>query len=349
MLDGRKLKLSTKKRRFQNLPNKNSSVKLGILALLVLLLLFVFAKVFQFIYSLEQPQSSDLNTVKEYKWDSKLSLNLVLKDRNVSIFHFDPVDEKVIILSIPNNTYTELPKGYGSWRVESIYGLGQSEDPPVGALLLKQSLANLLGLPIDGILISKKDSLKDLLLSTSVAPWQFLGYLNQVKSDLTLREHLNLILAISKVRSDKIVYLNLEQTDITTSKLLPDSSRVLGVNKVALDQFVRDNMADGQILEERVSIAVFNATSHPGLAQEAARVITNLGGDVIIVSNTENLLAKTMVISQDENLTAAKLTQVFAPWCISEKCVTLDPKVIDSRAKINIVIGEDFYNFQKIR
>lgn len=256
-----------------------------------------------------------------------------------------------------------MPKGYGDWSASSIYKLGDEENPPVGEKLLQLSVSKLVGLPVDGyIIINSKSELSSEKFLTDLKknPLTSINYFSSSKTNLSPRQILDLIGYLSSVRTDKIAFLDLEQSDITESKLLADSTRVLGVNTVKLDLFIREKMGDKLILDEEIPLAVFNATSHPGLAQEAARVLTNLGGNVVILSNTNKLEDKTKVVINSsvdehsflrdkrgvlESSTFQKTVNFFAPDCLKGECVSEDSKALNSRALINVIIGEDYYTF----
>lgn len=325
-----------------------SSVKLAFLALGLLIGVLVLGRLVNFVGSLTKPFSQDLLIKKHYTWDGNFSINIAFKSDNVWLLHFDPAEKAAYILKIPDETYMELPGSYGSWRVGAIYDLGQEEKPQIGSELLKESLAKLVGLPVDGFITVEKgnsvDNLEDLILSWHRSPLNMLNFLRQIKTDLTPFETFRFLSDLSKIRADKLTSLNIEQSDITKSLLLPDSSRVLGIDYVNLDLFIRENMSDEKISREETEVAIFNATAHPGLAMDVKRIVTNLGANTIIVSNSEFLIKKSLVLSDQRNDTFVRMSQIFAPWCLKSKCSSPDPKIVSSRADVSIILGEDFYN-----
>lgn len=286
---------------------------------------------------------------KTYFWDKKSSITLAVKSNKIYVLNYNPTDQKATILTIPDETYLTLPKGFGSWPLGSVYQLGQEESPPIGSELLKQSLAKLLGLPIDGF-ITFKSSLSSRPLDLLINDWKAnpitaFMMIKDIETDLTPLEVHNLVFELRGVRADKIINLDLLHSEITQSKLLPDSTRVLGVNNVSLDLFIRKNLADPTIQLEDLPIAIYNSTTHPGLALELSRIIVNMGGRVIFTGNTENFQENTTIISQaKDSWTSKKLMQLFAPLCLQAECSSDDPRIQNSRATINIILGENFYN-----
>lgn len=337
-----------------NFSTPKKSISLALWALLFLVILLILSQLIKIIISFGLPLNSDLKSDNIDIWKDKVSLNLVVKSQDISIINYDPFNKETTLLVIPNETYVTLPQGFGDWPVGSVYPLGQDEKEPKGAWLLKQSLAKLLGLPIDGFIEvnenDQKNSTEEIVKKWMNNPIFAYLTLRNMRSDLTLIESWKLISTLSQTRDDKFKVINLASSDITESKLLPDSSRVLGVDTIKLDLFIRDNLSDENIYSEGLTVAIYNGTTHFGLAKEASRVITNLGGNVIIAQNSENPIEKSLITINNksmENLensqTYKKLSQVFAPDCLKKSCTITDPKIDQSRSQIIIVLGEDYY------
>lgn len=350
-----------KNRRQKNQTKKQPlgrNIKLAIIVLGVLLAVLILGKLLAFVESLSQPLTPKIAAEKFYRLDGQSAVNIVVAAENpldneaVSIISLHPTEKRAVILKVSNQIYTELAKGFGSWRVGSIYGLGQQENPPIGVDLLKLSLSKLLALPIDGvILVPVGYRPQDIIEDWRKNPFSMLTAAKFIQTDLTPVELFRLQQAFAVIRADKVYSLDLAQSEVTFSKLLPDSSRVLGVSSVKLDLFIREKMADDTIMDEGKSIAVFNATSHPGLAQEAARMITNLGGNTVIISSSDKKQEKSAILIREKgdtgkvkiSATGQRLTEIFAPACLNSACQVDDPKILSSRAEINIILGEDYY------
>lgn len=347
-------KKSKKKKPFsqnQTKRNLNQKFVLGLFALGTLCLILLIGKLFTFLTSLYNPLTPEYQSKKSFRWEGKTTFNLAVKGVSLGVLSFNPVDNSLTVIKIPDNSLMEVPKGYGSWPARSIFELGQSETLPIGDKLVKSSLESLLGTPIDGFLTlenkNSEKSLDALVEDIHKNPFSILSFFWSVKSDLTGIELLNLAQRVAGTRGDKVTIVDLEDSSITKSELLADSTRVLGVDKVELDLYIRKNLKEAIMSNFDGSIAVYNATSHPGLASEVARIITNMGGTVITVSNTESNIEKTLVIYSNEEAESeevlVRLKQIFSPECLRRKCSSNDQKILTSRASINIVLGEDYY------
>lgn len=349
----------------QKAKRTQKNLKLALIALLVLGLLLIFGRVFQFFNEFQKPFYS-LNTQKRaVSWDGKSVINLIIAKsegndlKDLNFVSLNPVDEKISVLELSDDIYLQVPKNYGSWKLSSVYKLGQENKPAVGEDLVKMSVSKMLALPVDGII--EVNTKGDLDIETLIVDWKKnmtngFSFLTTIKTDLSLKETTDFVFKASKVRPDNMTSVDFFKTSITQSKLLPDSSRVLGVDSVKLDTYIKQELSDPTIVEEDLTVAVYNGTDHPGLTAEAVRLIGNLGARVTIITNTEEKFVKSGVYINPEEGSDAKFSQtyrrlaeIFASKCLKETCTTSDAEVASSRAAINIVLGEEYFNYWSSR
>lgn len=343
---------------------KQTKVVLGIIAISFLIALIIISKIIGVISSFNKPYAPDGVVYKSYQWGNNSTLNLVVKSKEIYLFSYNPLQKETVILEIPENTYVEVPLGFGWWPIGSVYKLGQSENPKIGALLLKESVSDLLGVPVDGYLLINgnlaEDDLMKVVKDLRGNPLLGFGLINQSKTDLSLAEYWNLIWGLKGVRFDRIKTVNLEQSSLTSWALLADGSRVLKVDKSKVDQFIQKQIEDSQLKDESLNIGIYNTTEHSGLAERAARLITNMGGKVAFTANFDTHLDKSIVLD-GSSYTAERLKKLFAPHCLksspswSDKIFAflksrkeVDPclgsqNLVSSRAEVNILLGEDFF------
>lgn len=334
-----------------NTANPKNQTKIIFVVLGILFLIILLGKLFSIFSGFSQPLDKNFYQKSTFNWDSKTNINLLFAnisdDPHYDIVTFNPIKKEITILNLSPEIYVNVPKNFGSWRLGSVYSLGEENSTPIGKSLLKLSASRLVGLPLDGLILTpQKVSTAELIGSFRSNPFSIIKNMSAINTDLTAAQTFKLFREFAGVRGDKLTSIDLSKSDITESKLLPDSTRVLGVNNVSLDVFVRSNMSDSTIEDESKSIAVINATTYPGLAQEVSRIITNMGGTVVITTSTDHLQKKSFVISSEEdpdNLTMNRLMQIYAPRCLLEECVFGSPEIISSRAQVNVVLGEDFY------
>lgn len=314
--------------------------KLAILVLISIILLLIFAQVFRFTKTLFSPWNGQ-NTQRSYSWNGKFNINLLFRSKGVALVSYNPTDQKIIVVNIPDETYLETAGGFGKWQVRSIFGLG-------GDKLLKDSMVNFLGQPIDGFLdfssvFQDKDALEVVELIRS-NPTGIVNILPDLKTDLTLFEVLRLNFALRSVRFDKLTQIDLLALGALTHESLLDGTEVLTADPNKLDVDLAD-LADPKIKQEHKTIALFNATQKALFAQKWARLITNIGGDVIITSNAQSNFDKTIVVGEKSD-TLERLAQIFNSYCKDANCdkIQNDEDLSSSRAQINIKLAPDLIN-----
>jgi len=308
--------------------------------LALIVLLFVVGLIF-LSWAIRFTQNLFASTVpRNYHWSGEFNINLVLRTSDISVLSYNPKEEKIIILNIPDETFLQVPHGFGYWQIRAVYDLGQEP-------LLKETLTSFLGVPIDGFIdlgaMSSQKSTAQVVALIRENPFSGINLLSNLKTDLTIWELINLKRGISAVRFDKIKELDLGQADVLDKSSLSDGTQIYTADPVKLDTIMSD-LADPAVLAEHKSIAVFNATDKPQLAQQWARLINNLGGNVIITTNAKKRTKNTQVFGE-ESQTLKRLRQIFELDCQNNpKCGRIAPSDEDltaSRAQINIFLGED--------
>ncbi|RJP45825.1 MAG: hypothetical protein C4584_02745 [Armatimonadetes bacterium] len=353
--------------KFKKSSRSKQGYKTGIIVLGFLLGLIFLGKLLSFIDGLSYPFTPDapVNTAaKSFFWDGKKPVNVLVKADSLYLWSFNPDTNRMVLVKIPDQTQFSLPFDYGFWPVRSIYGLGQTENPSNGALLLTRTIESAFAVAIDGyVFTSPVLNFQSEIKQIRQNPLNSLSLFRQSKTDLTPLELWKLSWGIKNVRSDKVELVDLDRTEITSWVLLPDGSRVLKVDQAKLDILLAKSQEDRRLTEERLTVGIFNATVHPQLAEKAARMVANLGGRVIFIGNTEVKLAETIVTGQI-SYTKDRLSEIFAGFCTRqnsgskswpEKIKNIfhqgtdkpgckgENEVDRSRADVNIFLGEDYF------
>lgn len=105
-------------------------------------------------------------------------------------------------------------------------------------------------------------------------------------------------------------------------------------------KMVSPTFPEAQVLEEGLSVAVFNGTRVSGLASETSHWVENIGGRVVDVGNGDREFTKTRIEvhwAPDNSRTVARLEQIFGT-----KAVPV-PYESRQRADIDIYAGNDRY------
>lgn len=318
--------------------------KLGLAILGLLIAIILVGNLVKLVQTFFSPWNISHTSTKNYIWNGEFNLNLIAKKKSsIFVISYKPKDEKLIVFEIPGNLIVDVPFGFGSWQIRSVYELGETNKKGSGVDLLKKSAATLLGAPMDGFLdlerldVSNIDQLVEFLGQNFIFS---LPSLTKIKTDLTLWELVRFKIG-SMVRFDKMEKLNLE--DVLDNGKLNDGSEIYRADPVKIDS-LNVYFEDRIIKSELLSIAIFNATDSVGLAQRVARMIGNIGGNVIITSNTKEV-NKSFVFGQNSK-TLERLEQIFGSCRKSEIDCDRIPmeEIASSRAQINVILGDDFLN-----
>ena len=311
---------------------RKNKVRLALFVLGAILLTLLAGNTLRLVNKLFAPLGSSFEK-KDYHWDGKSNLNLVYKNKeNISLFIVNPGEKKITGLEIPSNTFMDIPGGFGSWELRSIYDLG-GEDKSKGSKLVKNSISLFFSLPIDGFLESEEYEAAEIFTGLNKNPFTFLYWIGRINSDLTPVELIRLYVFVLQVRVDKVEIFDLKELNLLKKTSLHDGGSVYLAND-SLDSFVGENLYDSNIKTEQKTIAIFNGTNTPGLAQKFARLINNMGGNVIISDNTGEKYEYSIVYGE-ESATKKRLSQIF-----NSKYAILSSKPA-SRAQITIILGED--------
>lgn len=327
------------------------NVKLGVTVLGLIITVVFLGQIYQTFGDFFKPLVSIYSP--RQIWIGQSNINIVIRNGTVGVLTYNPNEAKITTLEIPDQTYIEVPGGFGKWKLASVYDLGQTESPPKGSQLLADAVVAVLGVPIDGFIQTAgqvgNGGAEGVMEKIRQNPADLFFMVRTLRTNLTFKEIFKLMWKLPKVRFDKVEKLSLNDFEVMEKSQLADGSMIYLPDQIRLDATLK-HFIESKIADEGFTIAVFNATDKPGLGQKAARLITNLGGDVIILSNAEVKRAKSAVLVNPNieesrevrrSLTFKKLKSLFVYNNEVETDLN-DPQLKLSRALINVVIGEDF-------
>ncbi len=284
--------------------------RLALMVLAGVIAIIILGQAVKFIANFYSPLTKSSTT--HILWDKNEPINIVIAESDTAVLSLDPNKKEVLLVKIPEDISNNL--------------LGES--------LVRQVSRNL-GVPITGYLEVSGDyresTSEKLVEKLRANLFEWILIYPSLKSNLSPSELVDLAIILSKVRFDKIATLELPED----------------LDKNDIDLKTSQKFIDSQVREDSATIAIFNATSEPGLANIAARVVNNLGGNVIFVTNAKSeTLKKSYVYIKNEapDYSTSRFARIFSPNCYkSTKCDILeDSDITSSRAQINIVLGQDF-------
>lgn len=218
-------------------------------------------------------------------------------------------DSKRFTLTIANNRNIEVMSLSSSSKDITVFKLKDK--------ISSSDAGRLLEIPIDGFIAF--DSL-DLNKKTDSLFLDAAFKFNKLKTNLTIIDLARLIMF---------------------AKTIPESSvnvRIAGnTDELEPDKFVGRLVTDAFIEKDNQTIKIINGTGVSGLGSRLAKLITNMGGNVIIVATADSPIKKSFISYIDKKTyTVERLAKVLGYDAIKE--------VNDAISDITIVIGEDKAN-----
>ncbi len=273
-----------------------------------------------------------------YAWDGTTPFNLLVLEV-VGIDEIAPPTVGLTILALnptqESATFVRLPLEYQN--LKDLYGLGNLSVQRDGVGKVGNAVRSLLGISVDDYILIDHQGVVQLreIFPEVRGPRDLLTFKNilrfpdfwrvargSVQTNLRALEIARAFFYLARVRSDKVFQLDVE------AGLLAD---LPGLDR-RLEPFFRDE----RMMAEHLKIQILNGSGRPGLAAATARIVRNLGGEVIRTDNYErqDLEKGYLLLDSSGSYTASRLAQIFG---VSDSRPPRSGS--ESRADITIVLG----------
>ncbi|MEA3355548.1 MAG: LytR C-terminal domain-containing protein [Patescibacteria group bacterium] len=281
---------------------KKSQVYLG----LIFIFLICFFVLFNYLW----------RGVCQSVWNGKSRIGIVMiEDEELNLKVLLPEQKKSALFKVPLNTISEVPFGFGKYKLGSIYSLGKLEREG-GRLLMKTIQDNF------GVFIS--------------------AYKVEGESNLTWWDVLR-ITWYELITVDKRKEINLINQQVLEDDILADGSKVFKIKLLLLDELLNHELFDEKLLTEELEIAVLNASGGEGEAFSVSRLIRNIGGDVVVVSNLD-LIQKSMIKVKNKDDLKSYTVKVLVDILNIDKVEFIENN--EFRADVMVIIGKDYLSLR---
>jgi len=249
-------------------------------------------------------------------WDGKSTFSVVFLEKNEAVIKsYQSKDQRWLELKLPLNSLVKVPFGYGEYQLKNVYDLGQLDGR--GGELLRRTMQETMGLWIQGWMVKEKD--RDTNLS----------WLDQWRLWL-----------VQKWGVDKKVDYELEFNPAFIKEKLNDNTDVFKIEQGRLDELINQEFFDSEIVSERLTVAIVNNTDVDDIARIAARLVSNLGSEVVWLGNSGEDLESSKIITADEDFEKSATSYVLSKALGIREITT--GEVIDYRADIVVMLGRDY-------
>ena len=267
-------------------------------------------------------------------WDGKSRLNIALAGEKTYLLGLDPVDSEIILIEIPSETQIEVAFGLGSYPIDSVFELSRLEKKE--GILLAQTLENNLAIPVKAWVDYQKKidfhQPKNLFFQLIYSSLK-----GEAKTNLTNWDRLQLLYTIKDVSVFRSNSYNLSNLNLLEEVELPDKNKGLRIEPERIDAFIQSHFQEKKLREENLTIEVINTTQFPGLAERGARLLNNLGVEVVGVNNQEEKINRCQLIGEKElknNYSVKFIRQIFdCQWKDFQE---------EGRADLILILGEDY-------
>lgn len=282
--------------------------------------------------------SADSTFQPNVTWDGETPLNLMFLEVSdvdeptsstnaLGVLAFNPTQESFTVVDVPVD-YDKL---------RDLYGIGNLSDKKAGLKVVSNTLKSLLGVPIDGYvlvgsggieeldkLFSQPEGFEDVIRIDNLLQlpkvWGIAR--ENLRTDLDIGEIIRVLWYLFQVRSDKVTYINL------SAKLLEDTNE--------LDRKLSPFFKDEKLFTEHLKIQIFNGSGVPGVAAASARIIRNIGGEVIRVANfdRQDIVKGYLILDSSGSYTARRIAHIFS---VSD---SRPPRTgSEARANVTLILG----------
>lgn len=291
------------------------------------------------------------------KWDGKRRINVVINTDPILVLSLEPLTRRAVLVTIPSEMILDVPFGYGQYPSDSVVRLGELDRKKGGGLLLEKSIEKSLGIPVEGYFIhnggqlqlgnfnatAKEEIKKDffsyhgILFSFPV----FLNRLGNAETNMSPMDTFRLWNAIRQLRPDQIEIDDLNSGPYLESELLPDGRKVKNLEKDLFDAGMADKFQDEQVRSESVSLGIVNGTDKAGIAADMARVLKNMGANVLVKTTAPKPVNDFCILypirnNIQDSIIVSRLISLYQCKINRSEVMYNDPVDLD------VIIGEKF-------
>src|SRR3989338_1221043 len=297
-----------------------------------------------------------------HSWNGKSRFTTVVQNKSegqqskqdLAVISFDLSRKKGKFLLLKNNFYMDIPYGYKTYPVFSIYKLGELDSERSGGILLKKSVETTLGIKTDRYLMLDKANSEKLpgsreeLLSFKQRNFSlFNGFstlmkflMGRYETDMSTIEKIRFFQAMRTLRIDQLEFIDLSHTQAALAEQLPDKSKIYTVDTGIFDFLFGTDFLNIGVRNEGVTLEVENATGVDKIATQFSRNLENLGANVILKTTAEAIESKAcnLVFKTSESKNSLTGSILRKDYLCGEA------KTYDSQAQadIKVIIGEGF-------
>lgn len=268
-------------------------------------------------------------TTKYWNKDSKLTLVSPHQENKIQISTFDPENDSIRVVTIPSETEVRVARQLGTWRLKSVWQLGQDEG--LGGQLLAETIAKQFHIPVfvwgDTRASGFSSSNATQIIRSTLTPY---------KTNLGIGDRIRLGIFAFRVKNFKREVIELENTRVIEKTVLVDGStgyRVVG----DIPSSIAAIYSDPYLSSISAKTQVIDATSDPVIAEELGEIVEVIGLKVASIEDVDTNEELDCIVSGKDKRLTQKISRLFS--CDIE---THDGDNFDLRIQMGEVFVERF-------
>lgn len=217
---------------------------------------------------------------KSSYWDTSSKITVAINgNEGPQIVVFDKELEEITQVHIPKDTETLVARQLGTWKIGSVWQLGENEK--LGGKLLAESITFHLKFPV----YAWAD--KGAMGFVEGGPFSFLkAVIMPYKTNLTFADRLKIAQFVTRVREFKKSEIELSETSVVRRTKLVDGSE--GYKSTGLvPASILALFSDTQIAQNGTRVVIYDATEKYKLAEEVGEIIEIIGAKVTAIKKEE--------------------------------------------------------------
>jgi hypothetical protein len=206
---------------------------------------------------------------------------------------FDPSSNHWTTLEMSSETHVSGVQGLGDYRLDALWDVAATQSSPSAVVM--ETLTHEFGIPITryiahkGNVWQKRTNTENSVLFDIFSVWHFGSFLgHRYETNIPIAEFIGISRKILGLSPESVTRFRLTNGNGLTKKQAPDGSEYIQFDQRQFDQMTGDAYEDRAIRQEGFRVAVFNTTKKAFLGSEAARILSRLGTNVVLVGNEKS-------------------------------------------------------------
>lgn len=226
-------------------------------------------------------------------WDVSSKLAVAVNSENgPELLIFDKELEEITKIHIPKDTETQVARQLGTWKIGSVWQLGENEK--LGGKLLVESITFHLKFPVyvwaDTTALGFVEGGPFSFLKAAIFPY---------KTNLSFADKLKIAQFVLRIREFKKSDVELSETSaVRRTKLVDGSEGYRTTGQVPAS--ILALFSDTDIAQKQTKVVIYDATEKYRLAQEVGEIVEVVGAKVTAIKKEEKGNYDCRIVGLDE-------------------------------------------------